>query len=43
MEPADPAILASTTAALALSALIAVLGPAFRAARADPMKSLREG
>ncbi len=43
MEPADPAILACTTAALAVSAFIAVLGPALRAAFADPMKALREG
>jgi predicted permease len=43
MEPLDPSILAWATAALAASALVAVLGPAFRAASADPMRALRDG
>jgi predicted permease len=43
MEPLDPSILAWATAALAASALLAVLGPAFRAASADPVKALRDG
>jgi predicted permease len=43
MQPLDPAILAGATAALAISALLAVLGPAIRAASSDPMKALREG
>jgi len=41
MQPLDPAILIWATVALAVSALVAVLGPAFRAASADPMKALR--
>jgi predicted permease len=43
MQPLDPAVLAAATAALALAALLAVLGPAIRAASSDPMKALREG
>ena len=43
MQPLDPAILAAATAALAAAALLAVLGPAIRAASSDPMKALREG
>ncbi|WP_321475943.1 ABC transporter permease [uncultured Paludibaculum sp.] len=43
MEPLDPSILAWTSGALALSALLAVLGPATRAASSDPIKALREG
>jgi predicted permease len=43
MEPLDPQILVWVTAALALSALLAVLGPALRAASADPVKALRDG
>lgn len=43
MEPLDPAILVWTTAALALSALGAVLAPALRAASADPVQALRQG
>ncbi len=43
MTPLDPAILGWATAALAGSALLAVLGPAWRAASADPVKALREG
>ncbi len=41
MQPLDPAILVWATAAMAVSALVAVLGPAFRAASADPMRALR--
>ena len=41
MQPLDPVILAWATGALAVSALVAVLGPAFRAASADPMMALR--
>jgi ABC-type lipoprotein release transport system permease subunit len=43
MQPLDPVILAWATGALALSAVLAVLGPAVRAAAADPMNALREG
>jgi predicted permease len=43
MERLDPSILGWATAALATSALLAVLGPAFRAASADPVKALRDG
>jgi predicted permease len=43
MQPLDPTILGWATAALAASALLAVLGPAVRAASADPSKALREG
>ncbi len=43
MTPLDPATLGWATAALAGSALLAVLGPAWRAASADPVKALREG
>jgi ABC-type antimicrobial peptide transport system permease subunit len=43
MEPFDPALLAWATAALAAAALLAVIGPASRAASADPIKALREG
>jgi ABC-type antimicrobial peptide transport system permease subunit len=43
MQPLDPVILAWATAALAASALLAVLGPALRAASADPIRALREG
>ena len=43
MQPLDPAILAAATAALAIAAVLAVLGPAIRAASSDPMKALREG
>jgi len=43
MDPADPMILIWATTALAVSALVAVLGPALRAASADPMTALREG
>jgi ABC-type antimicrobial peptide transport system permease subunit len=43
MDPLDPTIIGWATAALGISALLAVLGPAFRAASADPMSALREG
>lgn len=43
MQPIDPSILGWASAALAMSALLAVLAPAMRAAAADPMKALREG
>ena len=43
MKPLDLAILGWATAALAASALLAVLAPAWRAASADPVKALREG
>ena len=42
MQPMDPAILVWASVALAASALIAVLGPALRAASVDPMKALRD-
>ncbi len=43
MAPLDPAIIGWAIAALGLSALLAVLGPALRAASTDPMKALRQG
>jgi predicted lysophospholipase L1 biosynthesis ABC-type transport system permease subunit len=43
MEPLDPGVLVWASAALAGTALIAVLQPALRAAWADPMKALRDG
>ncbi|MGC4055973.1 MAG: ABC transporter permease [Paludibaculum sp.] len=43
MEPLDPVIVAWAAVALAISALLAVLGPAIRAASSDPIQALREG
>jgi predicted permease len=43
MDPLDPAIIGATVAALAISALCAVLAPAIRAASADPVQALRQG
>lgn len=42
MEPLDPSIFGLATVALAGSAFLAVLGPAVRAASADPMQALRQ-
>jgi putative ABC transport system permease protein len=43
INPLDIPVLALAALALTLSALVAVLGPAWRAAAADPMTALREG
>lgn len=43
MEPLDPVIVAWAAGALAISALLAVLGPAIQAASSDPIQALREG
>lgn len=43
MKPLDPAIFVWASAALALSALLALQGPAIRAASSEPIKALREG
>jgi predicted permease len=42
VEPGDPAVLAAVAASLGLVALLATLGPAMRAARVDPVISLRD-
>jgi putative ABC transport system permease protein len=41
VSPADPLTLAAVALTLAGVALLASLGPAFRAARLDPLKVLR--
>jgi predicted lysophospholipase L1 biosynthesis ABC-type transport system permease subunit len=43
MEPIDPRTIGWAIAALGISALLAVLGPALRAAASDPLKALRQG
>ena len=42
IKPGDPAILAAAVAVLAVVALVASYGPAFRASRLQPMDALRE-
>lgn len=43
MDPVEPWVLVWAAAALVVSAALALLGPAIRAASTDPVKSLREG
>jgi putative ABC transport system permease protein len=42
IKPGDPMILAGAVAVLAVVALVASYGPAFRASRLQPMDALRE-
>jgi ABC-type antimicrobial peptide transport system permease subunit len=42
VEPWDPTVLAAVLGALALAGLLASLGPAARAGKADPAVALRE-
>jgi ABC-type antimicrobial peptide transport system permease subunit len=42
VTPSDPVTLGATIGALALVGLAATLGPAWRAARLDPLAALRQ-